>query len=112
MFSEESIETFLADQLLNSSLELARKKIEDTEFHLIIDAGLHVPEAALNTILNFWGLLKPGGYYVIEDTSLYLKDFDIAVSITSKMNEFQFIDMSKLTFRNNNCLAVFKKVEH
>ena len=63
----------------------------------------------LKGLIAHW--LQPIVFLFSKHYSLYLKDFYIGVSITLGMDEFQFIDMSKLTFRNNNCLAVFKKVE-
>ena len=41
--------------------------IGDTKFDIIIDDGLHTPEANAKTLKNFWPLLKPDGIYFVED---------------------------------------------
>jgi len=40
---------------------------QDIKFDIIIDDGLHQPEANAQTLKNLWSLLKPDGSYFIED---------------------------------------------
>jgi hypothetical protein len=48
---------------------------EDIAFDVIIDDGLHTPEANLKTLVNTIEFLKPNGMYFIEDTwPLHLMD--------------------------------------
>lgn len=49
---------------------------ENNDFYdLIIDDGLHTPEAQMKTFQNYWPSLKSGGYYIIEDVwPLHLMD--------------------------------------
>jgi hypothetical protein len=42
-------------------------KIWDTKFDIIIDDGLHEPEAQAQTLKTLWPLLKPNGSYFVED---------------------------------------------
>jgi SAM-dependent methyltransferase len=39
----------------------------DVKFDIIIDDGLHQPEANAQTLKNLWSLLKPDGSYFVED---------------------------------------------
>jgi tetratricopeptide (TPR) repeat protein len=66
LFEENRIKTFYVDQTDRQSLE-ALGNATDSAFDLIIDDGLHAPDANL-AVLNFGiGKLKPGGWLVIED---------------------------------------------
>lgn len=66
LFQDNRIKTFVVDQLNAQSLDELGRALPHA-FDLIIDDGLHAPDANINT-LNF-GLsrLKPGGWIVIED---------------------------------------------
>jgi hypothetical protein len=67
LFQEDRIQTYFVDQLNFQSLvelhEIAN------ESHLIIDDGLHNPEANLNTLLAYKNSMKIGSWIVIEDIS-------------------------------------------
>lgn len=46
----------------------AREVLEgEGEFDLIVDDGLHVPMANITNFLYFFPLVRPGGFYVVED---------------------------------------------
>lgn len=66
LFNEGRIRTFQCDQ--TNRADLARL-IEETgdRVDLFIDDGSHIPEDQLHTCLTVVPLLKPGGWYVIED---------------------------------------------
>lgn len=42
-------------------------ELPEFEFDLIIDDGLHTPEAQMKTFQNYWPSLKLNGSYIIED---------------------------------------------
>jgi hypothetical protein len=68
LFTEERIATFFVDQTDPSSFAGLAEAVHAIEFDLIIDDGLHSPNANLTTIL--FGLddrLKAGGSLVVED---------------------------------------------
>jgi predicted O-methyltransferase YrrM len=69
LFSEERIATHYVDQTDHDSLDLLARTA-GKGFDLIIDDGLHLPHANLNTIEFLLPLLKPGGVMVIEDIEL------------------------------------------
>ena len=47
--------------------EITKTFGKDTKFDIIIDDGLHEPEANAKTLKNLWPLLKPDGIYFVED---------------------------------------------
>jgi hypothetical protein len=67
-FVEDRIETFLAD---SSSKEGLDSVLEDRKFDVIIDDGLHYDETQVKTMQNLWARVRPGGYYVIEDITVW-----------------------------------------
>ena len=46
-----------------------RLKFKRETMDLIVDDGDHRPWANARTLVNFWPLVKPGGYYIIEDVT-------------------------------------------
>ena len=68
LFKEDRINCFFVDQTdLNTFTKLS-KKIGDN-FDLMIDDGLHAPNANLHSLKFFLNKIKIGGYAVIEDIS-------------------------------------------
>jgi SAM-dependent methyltransferase len=66
LFEEERIKTRFVDQTDPGSLAELASKV-GSGFDLIIDDGLHLPHANLNTIEALQPLLNPRGTLVIED---------------------------------------------
>ena len=108
LFEEERIKTFYLDQLNSNSIKSMWENIEVEEFDIIIDDGLHEPEANYNFFINSFHKLKKDGVFVIEDVSnkylVYLQnklinyDIDIIVGFTQ----------SKKVFGNNNLIIIRK----
>jgi hypothetical protein len=66
LFSEERIETFFADQTDLSSFDALGKNV-GADFDLIIDDGLHSPNANIAVLVFAFNKLKRGGWFVVED---------------------------------------------
>ena len=66
LFSEERIATFFVDQTDPRSFEGIANAVHE-DFDLIIDDGLHAPNANLATTLFGLERLKIGGWLVVED---------------------------------------------
>lgn len=48
--------------------EIGKKlRMAEASMDLIIDDGRHTPWPQMETLVNFWRFLKPGGYYIMED---------------------------------------------
>lgn len=67
LFTEDRIHTFKLDQTSESSWQNFLRQIGKKKFSLIIDDGLHSPNANLNSILHLVSLLEQNGTIVIED---------------------------------------------
>ena len=67
LFQEERIETYYVDQSDPLSVNAMWKKINQNEFDLIIDDGLHTFSAAKNLFELSISYLKSEGIYIIED---------------------------------------------
>lgn len=63
-FEEERIKTSIFSSLDKVS---ASKFLEDKEFDVIVDDGLHTAIGQIETMKNFFHKVKNGGIYVIED---------------------------------------------
>lgn len=69
LFQEDRISTYHVDQLSPASLADLGQKLPN-EFDLIIDDGLHSPDANINTLSFATRLIRKGGWIVIEDICL------------------------------------------
>ncbi len=72
---------FVMDQTSDTSLANARAKLSaDEQFDLIVDDGFHDPHANVRTMKTLFDLLKPGGFYVVEDIHESLIDYWLAIA--------------------------------
>lgn len=69
LFEEERIKTFFVDQVSTVAFENLTKQLPDN-FDLIIDDGLHSPDANIETMKFALPKLAVGGWFVVEDISL------------------------------------------
>jgi hypothetical protein len=72
LLHEDGIECFWVDQRNPASIRALLAKIGG-DLDVIIDDGLHTPEAAINSMSILLPALRPGGMYVLEDA---LERFD------------------------------------
>lgn len=66
LFEDERIKTYFVDQTNVSSLKELNLAIPG-ELDVIIDDGLHAPNANLASLLCLLGKLRLGGWYIVED---------------------------------------------
>ena len=66
LFEEDRIKTFYVDQLDSSSIKRMWETIEVEDFDIIIDDGLHEPEANYNFFVNSFHKLKKNGVFCIR----------------------------------------------
>lgn len=69
LFEETRIKTFQLDQTDEKSIAKLWAKLGDIKFDLMIDDGLHLPEAGITMLKNSIHKLNVDGIYVIEDVS-------------------------------------------
>lgn len=68
LFEEKRIHTFFVDQTNSKTFDQLSAKIAEP-LDMIIDDGLHLPNANLATLMFALFKLKTGGWFVIEDIS-------------------------------------------
>ena len=68
LFANKNVHWAMCDSTDPSCVsEITKTFGKDTKFDIIIDDGLHEPEANAKTLKNLWPLLKPDGIYFVED---------------------------------------------
>ena len=110
LFEEDRIKTFYVDQLDSNSIKSLWETIKVEYFDIIIDDGLHEPEANYNFFINSFHKLKKNGVFVIEDVSkkylFYLqnklKDYDIDIVVG-------FIQSQELYSNKTSNLIIIRK---
>jgi SAM-dependent methyltransferase len=70
LFEEDRIRTFYVDQTREESFEELAVNLSNAPFDLVIDDGLHAPNANIRTMLFSFQILKPGGRFVVEDIAV------------------------------------------
>lgn len=68
LFTEDRIETFYLDQTDPASFADIRRKLS-VDFDLVIDDGLHSPNANIDSLRFGLQIVKKGGWVVVEDIS-------------------------------------------
>ena len=67
LFTANQIKCFFIDQTFLDTYYSLLEQADVTQFHFIIDDGLHSTEANLNSLIFAQNHLTPGGYLIIED---------------------------------------------
>jgi len=68
LFNEKRIKTFFIDQTNPTTFD-DLDKVLSKDFDLMIDDGLHAPNANLNSLKFFLNHIRVGGFAVIEDVN-------------------------------------------
>jgi len=109
LFAEDRITTFYIDQLNPSPIKKCWAEINESNFDVMIDDGLHKFEAASCLFLNSAQMLSQSGVYVIEDVAL--QDMHRYVDFFAD-KEFlvDYISMHRpnISTRDNNLVVIRK----
>lgn len=72
LFEDEKIKTFFVDQTNSDTIKQMweNEHLKDVSFDIMIDDGLHHPQANVNFFKNSYHKLKMGGVYTIEDVRI------------------------------------------
>lgn len=112
-FIKEPWVTCLAvDQRSTASLLGLRNTLQQTEplgLSMVVDDGLHELHANILTLRWLWTLVRPGGYYVVEDIESVFRPYWNRVAAQLPFCEYEFVDHSSQRSRVSNCLAIFRK---
>jgi len=88
LFEEDKIKTYFIDQLEKKTILDVKKIIPKCD--IIIDDGLHQPDANLNIIQNLLDHLNKGGILVVEDIEpSFIHIFQIIEKIFNSKNEYK-----------------------
>ena len=102
LFEEKNIQTYFIDQLENKTIRNIKKSIPKLD--LIIDDGLHQPDANLNVILELLDHLNPNGILVIEDIE---PNFVHIFKIIEKIyNYSDYYKSSLIELKKGYCLLI------
>lgn len=105
LFSESRITTYFVDQCRAETFDLLWKNFPKPGFDLFIDDGLHTFDAAVLTIENSIAMVRPGGFYVIED--VLRTDLDKYLQMVADRGLSAIaIDIGHTSNRFDNCLVV------
>jgi hypothetical protein len=108
LFEEDRIKTFYVDQTDLSSIENLWRNVQQNNFDLIIDDGLHTYKAASTFFEYSFNNLKKGGIYIIEDVNFiyieklsnFLSKYNIEVIILNR-KYLKNIDNNLILIRKN-----------
>jgi hypothetical protein len=67
LFKEDRIKTYYVDQTQPASFNDLSLRLGSDGFDLVIDDGLHAPNANIATLAFALHILKPNGWFVVED---------------------------------------------
>jgi hypothetical protein len=103
LFEEERIKTYYVDQTKPESIQKMWEEINEYDFDVILDDGLHEAYANITLLENSWDRLKHNGIYIIEDA--YYTHENIKKYLKEKGYNFIFV-----TFDNtaSYCFVIFK----
>ena len=101
LFQDERIKTFYVNQLDAKSVKKMWEEINENDFDIIIDDGLHTFDAAISLFQNSIQFLKTGGLYVIEDVKLSFLE-KLAHELKSyNPHVIKFNDIGNVKYDNN-----------
>jgi len=92
LFTEERIQTLFVDQTKPETFKELAAKLPPLD--LVIDDGLHLPLANLNTINFALPLLKPNGVVVVEDIMAHhIPIWRVAITVLANQYDCQLVQM-------------------
>lgn len=116
LLDADRITCFFVDSTSSQSIENMRQSIsqrlEINQFDLIVDDGLHTPEANLRNFRVLQSSIRPGGFYVIEDIDAAwapmfdifgrgLNNFDSKLVFSDKQKNHGFLILRKKASKNS-----------
>lgn len=107
LFKENRISTYFVDQLKKETIDKMWQDIKVENFDIIIDDGLHTPNANINLFLNSFHKLKQNGIYIIEDVlDKYINEIQTKLSMYNP--ETIILTRKGHSYSDNN-LILFRK---
>ena len=109
LFEEERIETFYIDQTDPKSIQDFWISVNQDNFDLILDDGLHTTDAGIKLFTQSYEKLSPLGFYIIEDVGMHMFP-DYIDYFKNKSFKVEYINLNKRNTKiGNNSLVVIRK---
>jgi len=109
LFKEERIKTYYVDQLDKNSIKEMWTKINEKDFDLIVDDGLHSLMGGITLLEVSFDKLRSGGIYIIENIDMAYLD-KLIIYLEKKFNfNLVFLQAKKEKLLKDNNLIVIRK---
>ena len=109
LFEETRIKTYYIDQTDLQSIQSFWNKVDQEDFDLILDDGLHTVDAGIKLFTQSIKKLSPTGFYIIEDVGMHML-FDYIDYFKNKPFKVKYINLNRpKTKIGNNSLVVIRK---
>lgn len=112
LFKEERIITCYGDQLNPYGLDDLKVLLRDSGgADIVLDDGLHEHVSNMNTFLQLWPSLRPGGVYMIEDmtSSIFEQNMDFLKGLNLEGAIFG-VELQSSIKTDNRIIAIFKNI--
>lgn len=106
--ANSNISVFLSDST-DSNSDVLINKIRDIEFDIIVDDGCHSFDSQYKTLKNYWGKLKTGGIYIIEDIEPRTLNNPEYIKMFQQISNFEIVNLSQQDNRDDSILFIFRK---
>lgn len=109
LFQETRIKTYYIDQTDPHSIQDFWNKVDQDDFDLILDDGLHTVDAGIKLFAQSFKKLSPKGFYIIEDVGMHMMS-DYMDYFRNKALKVEYINLIRpQTKIGNNSLVVISK---
>jgi SAM-dependent methyltransferase len=106
---EVGIKTFYVDQTNVFDLSMLKENLAASRISIIIDDGLHEPQANMTAFQELWEIVLPGGVYCIED----VKQSDLLpliIELAPYLQEFEWSIYQNFHRKIDNSIICIRKI--
>lgn len=114
LFQTGGIETFYCDQTSPEDIKKLWSNLQNVQFDIIIEDGLHSFDANICFLENSFFKLKKDGFYVIEDITIsdynkFIHYMNGTRSINLEIDKWQIVNLPNEKNNYDNILLIIKK---
>lgn len=112
LFEEERIKTFYIDQTDPKSIQDFWNSVNQDNFDLILDDGLHTTDAGIKLFTHSYKKLAPLGFYIIEDVGMHMFP-DYIDYFKNKAFKVEYVNLNRpATKIGNNSLVIIRNRDY
>ncbi len=109
LFEETRIKTYYIDQTDSQSIQVFWNKVNQDDFDLILDDGLHTTDSGIKLFTHSFDKLSPSGLYIIEDIGIHMLP-DYVDYFKDKPFKVEYINLNRPDTKiGNNRLIVISR---